>query len=349
MTDAAQPQTQSDGNVSAPAAAPPAPTPPPNTKLARTTSAEAIASSEGAISPFASSSTAAWDLANRMSVALAKSSIVPKDFVDSPANCMIAMEYAARLQVSVLAVMQNLAIIHGKPGLSSSFLIGSVNASGRFTPLRFEFAGTVGKDDYACRAVAKDRASGEVLEGEWITWVMAQREGWVERKGSKWKTMPGQMMRYRAASFWVRVYCPDIALGFRTNDELEDMHGPSADDGDVGAMPRELAPAGARSLEDVLGLQRTAPQAIDTQGETVPTAQPSAPQQAQADSTPPAAKPAYNPETGELSPEQEAELERQERATAAEVERARAALVGEAKAQQGSLLPDGKGAGKAKR
>lgn len=208
-------------------------------------------------SPFSSRSTAGWELAQRMAAALSKSSMVPTTFQgpNGQANCMIAMEYAARLGVSVLAVMQHMFVIHGKPGLSSAFVIGSINASGRFTPLRYEFAGQRGKDDWACRAVAKDRATGEPLEGEWITWLMAKKEGWVDRKGSKWMTMSGQMMRYRAATFWGRTYCPEIMLGFRTTDELEDMSPAGVPDA---PMPAQLSPHGADALAAALGMQRKA-------------------------------------------------------------------------------------------
>lgn len=215
------------------------------------------------MNPF--SSRDAFNGAWGMAKALAQSSLVPTLFRNSTENCIIAMEYAARLQVSVLAVMQNLSVINGKPGLSSVFLIASVNSCGRFTPLRFEFAGELGKDSWACRAVAKERASGEILEGEWITWLMAIKEGWVGRKGSKWQTMPGQMMRYRSAAFWTRAYCPEISLGFHTTDELEDLKplGEALPD----ALPTDLSPGGAESLNAILGLQQKAPAADVIEGE----------------------------------------------------------------------------------
>ena len=40
--------------------------------------------------------------------------------------------------------------------------------------------------------------------------------------------MTGQMLRYRAASFWVRVFCPEISLGLITRDEAIDGNAPAA-------------------------------------------------------------------------------------------------------------------------
>jgi hypothetical protein len=59
---------------------------------------------------------------------------------------------------------------------------------------------------------------------------MAEKEGWTSKQGSKWMTMPGQMLRYRAAAFWQRVYAPEISMGFYTKEEVEDGAIGSVDD-----------------------------------------------------------------------------------------------------------------------
>ncbi len=165
----------------------------------------------------------AFDNAQRMAKALASSTLVPPAYQGQQglANSLIALEMAGRMGLSPLVVMQNLSIIHGRPSWSSSFLIATVNASGRFSPLRFVF------DDPAkpssCYAVAVDKASGEELIGETITLEMAKREGWSTKAGSKWLTMPGQMLRYRSASFWARAYCPEVSLGLATQEEAIDV------------------------------------------------------------------------------------------------------------------------------
>lgn len=141
------------------------------------------------------------------------------------ANCTIALEMATRMQANPLMVMQNLYIVHGQPAFSSKFLIACINASKRFSPLRYEFKGEEGTDDYACRAIAyeaNDTKHKEPLEGDWISIRMAKAEGWTSKKGSKWPTMPTQMLRYRAAAFWQRAYCPEISMGLLTAEEAQD-------------------------------------------------------------------------------------------------------------------------------
>lgn len=172
----------------------------------------------------------AFALACKRARALTSSTIVPKEYQGEGnlANALIALEVAERIGASPLQVMQNLYVVHGRPSWSSTFLIATVNGCGRFTPLRFETQGDDPEhDSYRVRAVAKDRESGEVLNGSWITWKMVKAEGWHSKTGSKWKTMPEQMFMYRAASFWTRMYAPELSLGIHTADEVADTFGPA--------------------------------------------------------------------------------------------------------------------------
>jgi hypothetical protein len=165
----------------------------------------------------------AFETAQRMARALCSSSVVPEAYRGNIANVLVAMEYANRLGASVLAVMQNLDVINGRPSLRSTFLIGTVNACGRFTPIRFRFQGEEGKDSWGCRAVAKDRESGEECVGPLVTIALAKSEGWYAKNGSKWKTIPELMLMYRSAGWWTRVFAPELSLGLHTSDEVEDL------------------------------------------------------------------------------------------------------------------------------
>jgi hypothetical protein len=166
----------------------------------------------------------AFALAQRKASAYAQSTLVPKDYRDNVANVLIAMEIANRIGANELMVMQNLYIVQGRPSWSSSFLIATVNACGRFTPLRFETQGDDPEDtNYRVRAYADDKATGERCNGPWITWAMVKAEGWLSKNGSKWKTLPELMFMYRSAGFWSRVYAPEVSMGIHTADESEDM------------------------------------------------------------------------------------------------------------------------------
>ncbi len=173
------------------------------------------------VSPFSSDS--GLENSMRAAKALASSSIVPKEYqgAGNTANVLIALELSHRLGVSPLAVMQGMHVIHGKPGFSAQFLIGVVNSCGRFSPLRYELSGE--GDQRQCIAFATDLATGDVVKGPAVSIAMAKAEGWFQKTGSKWKTLPELMLHYRSATFFARLYAPDLVAGFMTSEELQDI------------------------------------------------------------------------------------------------------------------------------
>lgn len=173
------------------------------------------------ISSFANKDS--FEHVQRVANVFSKSELVPKKYQGNVANCVIALEMAGRMNVSPLMVMQNLDIILGRPCWSSKFLIASLNACGRFSPLRYEDSNEKGG---STRAWAVDKQSGDKLYGVWISMEMAKAEGWIDKAGSKWKTMPELMRRYRAASFFTNQYAPEISMGFQTVEEVIDITPP---------------------------------------------------------------------------------------------------------------------------
>lgn len=161
-------------------------------------------------------------LVQREATAMANSSLVPKEFQGNVANCLIALNLARRIGADPLMVVQNLDVIHGRPSFRATFLIACLNQCGRFTPLRYRITGE-GKDR-TCVAIANDMKTGEEYEGPPVSIQMAHDEGWATKSGSKWKTMPDLMLRYRAAAFFARTTAPEVAMGLYTSDELEEIH-----------------------------------------------------------------------------------------------------------------------------
>lgn len=156
----------------------------------------------------------------RVAKMLCTSDLVPASYKNNIQNTMVALEMANRVNASPLQVMQNLDIIKGKPSWSSKFIIAAINTTKRFGTLKYDTKGE--GDTLECTAWAIENATGEKLEGVKITMAMAKAEGWLSKDGSKWKTMPELMIRYRAAAFWGRLYVPEIMMGMLTTEEIED-------------------------------------------------------------------------------------------------------------------------------
>lgn len=192
-----------------------------------------------------------FEVQQRMAQMFAKSLIVPKSYQNNVADCVIAIDMAARMKCNPLTVMQNLVIVQGRPTWQAQFLIACINQCGRFTNLQYKQwqDGEVGEveyednewdanarrnvlvkkkfngngiPNYCCQAYATELATGEVMEGTTISVKMAVEERWFTKSGSKWQTMPRQMLIYRAAAFFQRAYCPEIGMGFHTTEEMQD-------------------------------------------------------------------------------------------------------------------------------
>lgn len=161
-------------------------------------------------------------------------------------NCAVALNMATRMGADPLMVMQNLYIVEGRPSWSSQWIIAAINDCGRFSPLRFEimvlgkktipYVTTYWEDnqrrtktenveiiDKQCVAWVKELATGDRLESPPISIEMAVREGWYTKNGSKWQTMDEVMLRYRAASFFGKLYAPELLMGLQSREEAEDI------------------------------------------------------------------------------------------------------------------------------
>ena len=160
-------------------------------------------------------------MAMQMAKALASSTIVPQTFQKNEANCLIAIEQAQRLRVSPMMVMQNLHVIQGRPSWSSKFLIAAINNSGKFD-LELHFEETQDKDGKPFSCTAWTTKNGRKVNGMTVDMDMAKEEGWLSKNGSKWKTMPQLMLRYRAASFFSSLNCPELTMGLYTREEMQD-------------------------------------------------------------------------------------------------------------------------------
>lgn len=166
--------------------------------------------------------TKSMNAAMKVANLLAKSQLLPEQYIGHPENCLIAIDIANRMRVSPLLVAQNLYIVKGKPAWSGSFAISAINNCGKFSPLDFVFTNNGGG---GCYAQATRLFDGKVLKSTEITLDMAKSEGWSTKNGSKWLTMPKQMLMYRAGSFFARAYCPEVLLGVQTLDEVQDVNG----------------------------------------------------------------------------------------------------------------------------
>lgn len=199
---------------------------------------------------------AGFELLQRQGKMLSQCSMLPDNFRGSIPDCSIALEMSARMgyAVSPLLILQSIVVVHGKPTFEAKFVIGLLKSRCGYKVFDYEMSGDVGdagevqrtprigrdgkpildkkgnpiydskiiREGRTCLAYAIDR-DGRRVEGVPISMAMAKVEGWYDKNGSKWQTMPELMLRYRAATFFKNIHCPEITMGFRTSDEAIDI------------------------------------------------------------------------------------------------------------------------------
>lgn len=170
----------------------------------------------------------------KMAEILSQTQLIPEDFRNKPADVLVAIEYARRLNVPPTAILPHLYVIHGRPSMSTQMLIGLVNRSGLFSRISWE-EGVDGSCQYTpfeggnktianYYAIAKftELSTGQEWKSQRIDVKFAIQNGWLSKKGSKWVGLPQIMVRYRSASVLIKSVCPELALGMDFTEDLLD-------------------------------------------------------------------------------------------------------------------------------
>lgn len=159
----------------------------------------------------------------KMAEGLSKTELVPTNYRNKPENCLLAIDVARQIGCkSPLFVMQNLYVVNGKPSWSGQYCTAVVRAN--FKDVKVLWYGKIDGaiEEKGCRVTAIDKNGNECI-GTKVTIDMAKKEGWYGKTGSKWITMPEQMLQYRAFTFFARVYCPEKLLGIHDEFEQDDI------------------------------------------------------------------------------------------------------------------------------
>lgn len=167
-------------------------------------------------------SVAAFQAAREFARVMMASSFVLPEYRDSLQNCMAAIDIAQAMGVSAFAVAMNLRLQHDRaPSWYTPFLIGRFNQSGAYASrLKYDFTGA--GEDLTCVAWALDHA-GLVDRGPSIS----------VRQARELKLFEGdaphnaqQLLMYRAAAYFIRLYCPEISFGTAGGEpSFEDLPG----------------------------------------------------------------------------------------------------------------------------
>jgi len=166
----------------------------------------------------------AFELLQRRAKLLASSRLLPDTFKNNVGDCAIIIEMAERLNVDAFMLARQIYMVANKPAFFTKFAVSLLHRSGVIKGhLKYRTRGTPDTDDFSMQAYGIERISGDEMTGPFVSIKMAKAEGWFDKNGSKWKTMPDLMLQYRAASFFINTNCPEIMQGMSTVEELADI------------------------------------------------------------------------------------------------------------------------------
>ena len=160
---------------------------------------------------------AAFEHLWRVAKAFSMSGMVPGHFQGKPESCMVALMYAQQLGEHPMVMFQEVTVINGRPGTSARFAISRANKSGLLQgPISWKSKGQGDALEVTASAVLRD--TGEVISTT-VTMREAAADGWT--RNSKYKSIPEQMLRWRAATRLINLYMPEVLFGLGVREEAE--------------------------------------------------------------------------------------------------------------------------------
>jgi hypothetical protein len=168
--------------------------------------------------------------AYRYSSALALSTLLPRDLVGKPSNVLAIILYGQQLDLTPMQAIQSIYVVNGRPSMSGQLWLSKVREAGHraFVPCQTcgDAAEAHGKNALGHRYIADhdaQRCTMTIIRGdsgeqhtETFTWdeaVAAKLTG-----KDVWKSYPKRMLLWRAVSNCATIICPEVALGFGSED-----------------------------------------------------------------------------------------------------------------------------------
>lgn len=148
---------------------------------------------------------------------LSESTLVPKDFIGKPGNCLIAIQWGMELGLKPLQCMQNIAVINGRPSLWGDAVLALVLSSPACKDVIERYEGTGDSYTAVCIAQRHGRADKEARFS-----VADAKTGGLLGKQGPWQQYRDRMLKMRARAFALRDQFADVLKGMSVAEEAMD-------------------------------------------------------------------------------------------------------------------------------
>ena len=164
----------------------------------------------------------------RVAQYVAASGLAPKG-VDTPEAVFVAMEMGLELGLPLMASLQNIAVVNGRPTLWGDSQLAVVRSTGELEEFSewYEVAGKrIARNpstfDDSTAAVCRVKRRGMEATESAFSVADAKRAGLWNKAGT-WTQYPARMMRFRARSFALRDQFGDALKGLLSTEEAGDV------------------------------------------------------------------------------------------------------------------------------
>lgn len=206
------------------------------------------------------------DEAYRLAANIAQSGLVPDSLQNKPNNVLVTILYGQELGLRPMQAIQTIHVIKGKPFISGQLWLSLVRKAGHKA---------VVSGDATSATCTITRGDDGQEHTETFTLEQARTAKLTGASDSNWTKYPDRMLRWRSVTNCARMICPEVALGFQSDEERDDEPAVNKPSLAQVAQQRDRGPevhdaevveddAAIRAQVERLQAQHTAPANVDT-------------------------------------------------------------------------------------
>jgi hypothetical protein len=160
----------------------------------------------------------------RISGIIAASGMAPKDMHGKPEAVFVACQMGFEVGMSIMASIQNIAVINGRPSIWGDSVLALVRASNRLKKFSEVFTGEFPKDDFKAICTVLREGDQEPTVREFSIADAKTANLWVypHQGVTPWHKYPKRMLQMRARSWALRDTFGDILKGMKITEEVMD-------------------------------------------------------------------------------------------------------------------------------
>jgi hypothetical protein len=166
---------------------------------------------------------------------IAKSTMVPKDYVGKAENVLVAVMMGAELGLKPFQAIQNIAVINGRPSIWGDATLGLIQAHQECEYVEEEDLAVIDKQG---SATCKIKRKGQPLVVNTFNLEMAKKAGLLNKQGP-WTQYPARMLKMRARAFSARDAFSDVLKGINIAEEAQDM-----------PVEKDITPTASNAVQD---------------------------------------------------------------------------------------------------